>query len=50
MIEAEVFRAFELYMDIDGKIDREEFTAAVEDSEETEISKLFFGPLTAGLN
>ena len=50
MTEAEVLHAFELLdTGMDGKISREEFTAAAEDFlfgvEETEISKLFFGPL-----
>ena len=50
MTDAEVLHAFELLdTGMDGKIGHEVFTAANEDFllgvEETEISKLFFGPL-----
>ena len=50
MSEAEVMHAFVLLDTTkDRKISREEFTTAAEDFlfgvEETEISKLFFGPL-----
>ena len=50
MSATEVMCAFELLNTAkDGKINREEFTAAAEDFlfgvEETEISKLFFRPL-----
>ena len=50
MSETEVMRAFELLDTAkDGKISREEFTAAAEDFlfgvEVTDVSKLFFGPL-----
>ena len=50
MTEAEVLHVFEqLDTGRNGKINREEFTAAAEDFlfgvEETEISKIFFGPL-----
>ena len=50
MTEADVMHAFELLDSAnDGRIDREEFTAAAEDFlygvEEREVSKIFFGPL-----
>ena len=50
MAEAEVLHAFEMAdTGKDGKINRKEFIAGAEDFlfgvEETELSKIFFGPL-----